>query len=646
MGFTLFQVDLMLEHLWTGPRQVDIGTARRQVRGVLDVRPSAGVMIRLHVNAPPWWNASHPGECVEYADGPVDSPPTRGIERPLDRDLERCRRQSLASAAWRDEAGAVVGEMCRRLSRTAEGFSVIGIQVANGVFGEWAYFGFISHEPDTGPAMTRAFRAWLALRYGDDGALKAAWNDPGATLSGVEVPGLPDRTFTSDGVFRDPRLERRVMDYWRCQHETLASALLYFCKLVKESWPRPLVVGAFCGYTFSQFGRQAAGGHLAIDRILRSPHVDFLCGPQTYQPYSRDLGGTGMSRGLPESCGLHGKLWLDEMDQPTHLGTSGDRSFSCTLPDALSLLRRNVAQPLMRGHGLWYYDFGPRFQSGWWDDPALCAEIAKLRGFFEQRTETDWSSPADVLMVCDLEVFYGTGHSFAADPVSEPALDQVASALYRTGACFHMVWLCDLELVDWSRYRTVVFANTWLLTPARRVLIRERAAGEGRHLVWVYAPGYNDGESLSPRHIAETTGIEVERIEMSGPVRGEGLFSSTGRVTPLFVAQESAGEVVSRFEGTRLPCITRAGLPGHTAWFCSLPPVDPRFLRRIIRESGGHIWSDAGDVLFAGWGLLCVHTVEGGLRTVHLRSGRQVSAELAPRSTTFFDVETGCPVLE
>jgi hypothetical protein len=432
-----------------------------------------------------------------------------------------------------------------------------------------------------------------------------------------------------------------VIDYFHCQHETLSDSLLHFCRVVKGSWPRPLLTGAFYGYVFSQFGRQAAGGHLDIARILRSPEIDYLSGPQTYQPYSREIGGTGMSRGLPESCALHGKLWLDEMDQPTHLGTAGDRSFSCTLPDAVSLLRRNVAHPLLRGHGLWYYDFGPRFCSGWWDDPVLIREIGRLKEFFDRRMEEGYHSPGDVIVICNMEAFYHTGHSFAADPVSEPALDECVSALYRSGASFHMAWLCDLDLIDWSRYRAVLFANSWLLTNAQKAFIRDTVARDGRHLLWTYAPGYSDGERLSVEAITEATGITIGRIETRLPARAPGLAAMQRRVEPLFASLDPDARIIASFEGTAIPAVVRKDLSAHTAWFCSLPPVQPPLLRRILRESGAHVYCDAGDVIFGGWGVLCIHTLDGGPRVLTLRSGIEITTSLLPRSTTFFDAETG-----
>jgi hypothetical protein len=113
-----------------------------------------------------------------------------------------------------------------------------------------------------------------------------------------------------DGIFRDPQKEQRVIDYYDCQQYVVAEDILHFCKLVKEAWPRPLIVGVFYNYFFMTFGRQASGGHLQEQMILNSPHIDYLSAPQSYWGGARQIGGSGQARGLIESALLHNKLWL------------------------------------------------------------------------------------------------------------------------------------------------------------------------------------------------------------------------------------------------------------------------------------------------------------------------------------------------
>ena len=140
IGFRMFQVDLYLEDIWhKDAPELDIARARQQVRGVLDARPDAAVFIRLHLNAPFWWNEAHPEECTQYADGPVDRRtygPPFNLE---DGDTDRPLRTSLASAKWRAGATQKLTQFCRELSATPEGNAVVGLHIAGGIYGEWHY---------------------------------------------------------------------------------------------------------------------------------------------------------------------------------------------------------------------------------------------------------------------------------------------------------------------------------------------------------------------------------------------------------------------------------------------------------------------------------------------------------------------------
>ena len=311
-GFRLFQLDLYFEDIWyKGADTLDIGKARRQVKGLLDVCPDAAVVIRVHVNAPFWWNEANPEECVKFANGPIDS---RSYGPPFnneDGDTDRSLRASLASLKWRKESGDKLAEFCKRMAETPEGKSVIGIHVSGGVYGEWHNWGFIDNDPDSSPAMTSYFKTWLQHKYLTTKALQKAWNSNRFSLENASIPDTAERNFTNDGIFRNPEKEQRVIDYYTAQHEVVAEDIEYFTSLVKKNWPRPLIVGVFYGYFHMTFCRQAAGGHLFIERILNCPTVDYLSAPQSYWGATQLAGGSGNSRGVIESAILHGKLWLD-----------------------------------------------------------------------------------------------------------------------------------------------------------------------------------------------------------------------------------------------------------------------------------------------------------------------------------------------
>ena len=652
IGVKQFCVSIWLEWIWTGPGHLDIDLVRRQIRGVLAVCPDAAIMIRLHVNSPPWWNQQNPDELVRYADGPVADIQPWGMVRPLEGDLERTPRHSLASLKWRRDSGAVVAQLCHELARTPEGNHLVSLQLAAGVFHEWHYYGFIDHEPDTGVAMTAYFRRWLQAKYPDDAALRTAWNNPQVTLESADVPGVVEREHTTDGYFRDPTKERQVIDYYECQHLSVQESAEHFCRIAKENWPRPIVTGVFYGYYFTLFGRMAAGGHLQVQRMLDSPWIDFLSGPQSYR--HRNVGQAGISRGLLESARLHGKLWLDEYDTAPDFGLQKDPDPARQLANSVGLERRCLIEPLIHGQGLWFYDFGPRTGHGWWDQPALLDQAKELKTLFTARLSQAPAPVADVLVVMDTDVFYHLGNSLAKDPVTPVAIDDFTEDLFHTGAAIDTVYLFDLERVDLSRYRAVFLPTAFLLTDRQRKFIHDRVAREGRTLIWMSAPGYTNGNRLDVDFVGETTGISVARAADGVPaqvlVDGAGLPSTSfglapTPIRPLFSVIDQQAQSMGHLAGTDRVGLARKQLADSTVWFSSVPLRNPDLIRRLLQSAGVHIYQEAGDVTYAGRGLLAIHTLTGGPRLICLRNGRSVSITLHPKSTELLDAETGAILL-
>lgn len=256
-GVRLYQCDMYFEDIWHDDTSaLDIDLVRRQIGGILSACPDAAVVLRIHVNTPLWWNAAHPEECTEFADGPTDWKKTGSESSHEVGDLERSPRPSFASRRWLTDSGRRLEELCTRLAATPEGDRVIGFHVCGGIFGEWHYWASVTHDPDTGPAMTREFRAWLKARYGTRRTLCSAWSDTAWSFENATIPDTAERMQADMGFFFDPLKRRRVMDYFTFQHETAATAIEHFCRIVKRTWPRPTLVGVFYGYYHMMFCRR------------------------------------------------------------------------------------------------------------------------------------------------------------------------------------------------------------------------------------------------------------------------------------------------------------------------------------------------------------------------------------------------------
>lgn len=652
-GIRLFQVDLWLEDIWKArEKQLDMALVRRQIRGVLAACPTGAVIVRLHVNAPFWWNQAHPAECVQYADGPVQDLPAGIPFNYEDGDVVRAPRASLASVRWRGEAGAKVREFCRRLARTREGRAVIGMHISGGVYGEWHPWGFIKQEPDVSIPMQLAFRQWLTNKYVSDENLQTAWEDPRFTLLKTTVPDTTERRCCADGFFRDPAREQRVMDFYRCQQAVIADDIEFFCRLVKQHWGRPVLTGVFYGYM--QFGlcRQAMNGHLEAQRLLQSPWIDYFAGPPSYYETSRKAGGSGLQRAPIRSIGLHGKLWLDEIDNG-YLQDKRERDFvrSGPLGDAnyLPVLQRSLWLPLMQGSGLWLYDFGPRRNTGWWDSPLYLDEIRRTLRYFRTaygKSTQPAGRPADALVVWDTESFYAVKNVNTKS--CEKGLDAAAEALQCAGMALDHIYLFDLPQLDLRAYKAVVFMNAWQLTATQRHFIRDSVARDGRTLIWNYGSGYTDGRRAGQDLVEQLTGIVLQKQETASKpvwIMQADTIENPESLDPLLVVADQAAEPLATLRENGSVVLARKKYPTHTVVLASVPLHRSAVFRALLQAAGCRVWSEAPGCLYASDKHLLLHTGTAGKRTLYLKNGKNLNLELPKNVTRLLDVHTGLELM-
>ena len=658
-GIDLLQIDTALAIGWRKTGQLELDFLFSEIEYALDANPNAEIIIRLHNNAPYWWMRDNPDELTIYGSGGAPYVDTGEYERLITGDNDNRMRVSFASEKWLAEAGAKLAELCQRLAEAPQGQRVIGIQIAGGMFGEWHQWG-MGCDPDYGSCMQHRFRRFLREKYGSDEALRQAWQDPTAALDTAELAPPATRYAGGDGMFRVTGRERAAMDALKCLQLSVPTAISHFCRIVKANWNRPLLTGSFYGYFFGtgNGARTTIGGHLEVEELCRTGSVDFLSGPFPYYAATRSITGVSVSRGLHESSRLNRILWLTEMDQHpagTEQFIGGDPAHRC---ETIAMLRRNVLESITHGQGCWYYDhriIPSNFyrKNGWWDHPDLLREVRLLREVSARYTQEPYRPTADVALIFDTEAYYCMPRNGMA---SKEVEERLLNVLGHTGVAYDCIYLHDIGRVDWSAYRCVVFVNTVLLDQAGRRYIRETIARDGRHLVWFHAAGYFDEQGSDTANITSLTGVAVRRAATGQTFRtlGPVLPSKTVQVEfqfdPQFVPADAEAETIGFFTvaadaAGNVPAAARKRLADSTAWLFSLPPLDVTLLREIFRAAGAHVYSEGGESLLAGSGLIVVTAVEAETLRLALRSGRTVTVGLPPMSTTVFDAATGEIVL-
>jgi len=603
---------------WPKPGEApDFAGVDRAFRATLAADPEALFLPRFGMSAPGWWQEAHPDACLTFDDGQ-----TKG--------------ECPASTLWREQSL----ERLRALVRYCEqhyGDRMLGYHPCGQHTGEWFYQR--SWEPRLSGfsrAMTEGFRRWLATRYRNDAALRAAWRDDAVTLATADVPTADQRRATTHGLFRDPAGERRVLDFYEYKQLAMEEPLEAMARVIKEETGGRKIVTLFYGYFFDMCGIPSGpqiSGHLAMERMLRCPHVDILCSPISY--FDRQSGGAGLFMTAVDSVRAAGKLWLNEDDTRTYL-TPGDAGYGRvdTPEKTLWVHRRNYGHLLPRRMACWYMDLGG---SGWLDGQDLWDNIGRLKRHYDRALHRPATFAPEVAVIVDERSPYAIANTSV---VMRPQCYLLRAKLYRMGAPIRVHYLGDLVAGRVPPAKVYIFLNPFHLDESTRAGIGE--ATSGKTAVYFYGSGFLAGEA-DDRHVAELIGMGVRRVDASGaevtPVAGSGEllegvarepFGSKTKLDPLWAVEAGKNVTPLAVLATGEPLAAAATTVRGLRVYIGTTDAPAALLRNVLRKSDVHLYLDSDDVVSADDGFLAVTASEAGVKRVTL-----------PRAATVRDVETG-----
>jgi hypothetical protein len=561
---------------WLGPGQFTHDSVDHSVLTLLDGDPDAYFFPRVSIRAPEWWLRAHPGELIKYADTSEDVNDVYG----------GTRWPSLASELWRKQAGEALREYVRHMQKSAYADRLIGYHIDGGIYGEWHYHGS-EYLPDTSEPMTQAFRRWLRREYKDDViALRDGWKNPDVTFENAHVPLTRQRFDTDFGIFRDPNKGRQVIDYYRCHHEVLTDAILHFAGIIKEESKARSLVGVFYGYTVNVLWPQE-GGHWNLGALLNSSKIDFLCSPHSY--IHRNLGEEASLRAVPGSLALHGKFFMLEADERTHLVDSANAfKFAKSARDSVAVMRRAFANSLTHNAGLWWFDM----DSCWFDDSQLMDEVARMARVGRRSMELPRKRTSQIAVFASEDsIFHVTNWKSKRDKVTDLLLNEQLVELARVGAPYDLYEIKDLVRNDFPEYKLYVFLNCFYVSSAVRDAINCRVKRDGKTALWIYAPGLIDETGLGADRIRSLTGIEL----------------APGQV-----------ETQPAYDPDREPELRTAPMPGWESVYSRGPVVSSTQLRVLARKAGCHIYSELDDPFYANSSYIAIHSRSAGPRTILL----------------------------
>jgi hypothetical protein len=572
----------------------------RWMDAALAANPRALLLPRIATTWPPeWWMQEHPDDVMLYDDG-------------------KRQTASVHSRIWRQDAARHLSALVAHLEQKY-GDHVLGYHPSGQHTGEWFYDRMWEGQlASFEPAARDAFRLWLRSAYGTDEALRRAWRDAAVTLGTAQVPTATERDAATQGLFRHPNTDRRLIDFLRFQNEEMADAALAMCAAVKAAAPRKLAV-VFYGYHFEVAPAPhglASSGHVAFDRVLASPAVDVICSPVSY--FDRGAGGGGYFMAPVESVALHDKLWLVEDDTRTHLAPA-DAGYG-RLADArqtAGVLTRNFAHLMTRGMAVWWMDL---MGEGWYHDEGIWDLLGRLRQAYAADMATfQPGAPEIAVIVDDRSALVGA----PSPTVSAPLLHQFRREWYRIGAPVGTYLLDDLVAGRVPAARMYLFTGTFRLDAEQIRAIRRRACRPGNVVVWMYAAGIVQDDDLGVHHVAEATGMPVTLASRgSGEIalEGAGVRYDAGHpgLAPALTVSDERAEVLARYVPDGTVAVAASTVDGCTRVCSGVLQLPAELLRQLARQAGAHIYEDQGDVVMAGNGFVAVHASAAGAKTLRM----------------------------
>lgn len=605
---------------WMGVDEYDYSLCDRVLDAVFRDNPDIYYIPRIKLNVPVDWCYENPKDVFVYYGGPKSEEEIKslvgtakhdylGYEAPKGYyaagEFEDTRpnvggmiaRQSFSSKKWLHDAGEALIKLIDRLENGKYGKQILGYHIAYGTSGETILWGRISNRfGDYGINNTNAFFEWAKKKYGSLEAVAQAY---GQEVSDLHIPAPEQRDGRADSIFSLMRAEKNntaCIDYDIFTSEVNAEATEYFARIIKEHAPEKLT-GVFYGY-FIEVNNAAYTGHLAVDKLLASPYVDFFAGPKSYYRCTGKEPGCEMCS--TQSVNLK-KLWMEEADIRTYLAKNVPAAIaSHSLADTLNILRREFAKNTVHGSGFWWMDLG----GGWFESAEIMEEISNLVKLNAQISKLPHKSVSDVLVVVDEACI---NHMRTNELLRCGFMQDFICEVNMTGAAADVYRLSDLERLDLSQYKLVIFAYCFQVDTKMRQLIKEKLPAEAT-VMFHYAAGIIN-EDASFENVRDFTGFmlsesKMKIYSMKGPeivegVNGFGEDDSEDLSIPaLCVCSDNVNVIKTNALGETV--LASVCVSGREHVINLVPYLKSKDIRAIAEKAGCKLYTEsAGTTVYA-----------------------------------------------
>ncbi len=481
---------------WVGIDKYDFTHFDKHMSVLLEGHPDRYFVPRLGMEPPLDWDRENPEELCVYWNGPTTAEEIRALVGTEHQDMQghdginyppfpdhRISRQSFSSKVWVKDACKALAELVKHVESSPYADQVIGYMPAFGNCGECMWWGDWRNQGDPrkgdfGISHRKHFYNWAVKKYGSLENLRKEWNIPDLTIDNLPMPTPPERWSEGGKTLRQVLLadDKRQYDCNLFHSDACFDAIEAFGKVIKDISGK--AAGAFYGY----FQDETVGyaGHLATERAMTTPYVDFYSSPKGYH-YC--LAGDPGASQAPGQSFARKKLWIEENDSRSHHASDLARK-NKTADDTETAFWREIYRALVYKQGFWWMDIGG-LNDDWYADERMVEMFRHQADFYKKWSKIERNNIAEVLFVEDEESCAHT--TYLSSPQRNLRL-RLERELRHCGAAVDHLRISDIFEVDMSKYKFIVFCHAFVLPEELWNKIKERIRPDA-HVLFNYAAG-------------------------------------------------------------------------------------------------------------------------------------------------------------
>ncbi|MBE6703652.1 MAG: hypothetical protein E7583_00165 [Ruminococcaceae bacterium] len=553
---------------WFGDKQYDFTNLDRQIEFFRETAPDAYIFVNVHLDSRQWWHDENPGRPSSFTH----------------------LSQIASDEKWRCDTAEYLKALIRH---TEEKYNdiVIGYWLLGGTTTEWfsRYDREASH-----PIKLRAYKKYM--------------NDENAHIPEDDELVRPENQIFLDGANAK---DLNLINYRKFHNRLIADTVVYFCHEAQKVLKHQKVLGVFYGYIMELRGRGMwHDGHLDTDTVYRSPDIDLIATPSSYQFRNYDDASANML--MCDSIELCGMMYYCSFDHRTfkvpdilsderricedaksEVGITMLNSMRTdvlpTRKHTIDAMRREYMQKLAKRTGMWWFDM----LEGWFYDDGLMEEVKKTVDISKKLCDIEMRSASEIAVFVSCESLFYVNKECG---INSEVLCNWRDALARMGAPYDVYSLNDIDRVSIDKYKLIILPDAFYLTDSQRSFINSRLKGGNRTILFAGACDYANDDGLSLERVKRLVGMEIDILETDENTihAMDSTFGYEKAKTPTLYVNDDSAQIVGRYALSRKCALAKKGFDGYTVYYSGLGNFSHTVLREIAREAGVHIYTENG----------------------------------------------------